>query len=399
MSTVPSAAADLAPRTVAAAVLLSALSIAPFLILPQFVEGVVADLHYDSQEVGFFSAFIGVGSMAGALAAGLWVRRIPWRAGARWALLAMLAANLVALRWHAAIPFFLAQFVAMFAGSALYSLSLTVLSDGRNPDRNFGYSVAAQVAYQIAGLLAGPSLLRIGGLDGLLLVMVAGSVLGQLCVAALPAAGGRGAPSREAGRLWTRPMAYALAGCLLFYFNVGIYWTYIQLIGRAAAIAPQQVANALAIGVGLGLPGALLAAWCGERLGRILPLGLATAVVVLALLLVQGAPDELQLAASAVLYNFGWNFSLAFQYAAVHSIDRSGRGVAISPAFAAAGIAVGPALAALFVREHDFAAVIGISIAAALASLVSFRQSARVWHAGAPQAVAPEPAGRTVRSP
>jgi predicted MFS family arabinose efflux permease len=371
------ASPDLPLRTLAAAVALSALSIAPFLVLPQFVEGVVTDLHYSERQVGFFSAFIGVGSMLSALAAGVWVRRVPWHASARWALLAMLAANLVSLRFHAMAPFLVAQCVAGFAGGALYSLALTILSDGRNPDRNFGFSVATQVGYQILGLLGGPSLLRAFGIDGLLCAMAAGSLLGLACVPALPAADRRGAQAAATARLWTGPMAYALAGCFLFYFNVGIYWTYIQLIGRAAGHDAQQVANALALGVGLGLPGALLAAWLGERGGRLLPLGSAAALVLLAVLLARGAPGLPALAASAVLYNFGWNFSLAYQYAAVHAIDRSGRGVAVSPAFAAAGIAAGPALAAWFVGAADYAAVVWLSGAAALASFASFWLSAR----------------------
>jgi len=303
---------------------------------------------------------------------------IAWRLNAAsLALATLLAANLVSLWDHAPLPFLAAQCIAGFAGGALYSLALTVLSDGPQPDRNFGYSVAAQVSYQVTGLLLGPTLLQALGINGLLLLILAGNVLGLACIAPLPGADPRGLPRSGGARLFTPAMLLALGGCFLFYFNVGVYWTYIELIGRAAGHGAQEVADSLALGVGLGLPGALLAAWWGERRGRVLPLALGALLIVVSAALVLHRPALAQLSASAVLYNLAWNLSLAYQYAAVNALDRSGRAVAVTPAFAAGGIALGPAVAALLLDGRDYAGVLWLCAGAALASFLCFWISAR----------------------
>ena len=72
------------------------------------------------------------------------------------------------------------------------------------------------------------------------------------------------------------------------------------------------------------------------------------------------------------LYNFVWNFSLAFQYAAVNAADQTGRSVAAAPAFHAAGGAMGPGIAALFVSSDSYIAVNILAASAVLLSLLLF---------------------------
>ena len=174
-------------------------------------------------------------------------------------------------------------------------------------------SEGRSVAFQIAGLLAGPGLLLRHGVDGLLLALLALNLLSLAFVPALPRDGGHARARAASGPLLTRAMLAAQGGCFLFYCCIGVYWTYIELIGRAAGHDTQLVASTLAAGVALGLPGALAAAWWGGRPGRLLPLGLGCALVLAAALLVREAPQRWQLLASVVLFNFAWNFSLPYQ--------------------------------------------------------------------------------------
>jgi hypothetical protein len=83
---------------------------------------------------------------------------------------------------------------------------------------------------------------------------------------------------------------------------------------------------------------------------------------------------------SAILYGIAWNVSMTYQYSTVNVVDRSRRGVALAPAFHNAGGAVGPAVAALVVSEHDHTGVLWLVSASVLASLVCFMVALR-WRA------------------
>ena len=50
------------PRAVVATIALSVIGCALFLVLPQFVEAAITDLHYSEREVGFLGSLLMVGS-------------------------------------------------------------------------------------------------------------------------------------------------------------------------------------------------------------------------------------------------------------------------------------------------------------------------------------------------
>jgi predicted MFS family arabinose efflux permease len=360
------------PGVIAVAVVFSFVSMAGFLVLPQLVEGVVTSLHFSERQVGWLSAVTAAGSMVSALAATLWVRRVSWRRAACLTLGGIALANVVAMTWHRPSVFFPAEFFAGICGGSLYSLALTILSDGTRADRSFGYAVATQVAFQVVGLAAGPWVLRTAGLDGLLAIFALLAVLTLALVRTIPR-GGRPVPTTHTRLRRLNPSTlFALAGCFLFFFNVGCYWTYVELIGTASGLTAQSVASALSLGVGVGILGALLASWMGERGGRLQWIAWAAVLSVAAALLLLGKVGLLAFGLSAILYNIAWNLSLSYQYATVNAVDGTGIGVAAAPAFHSAGAAAGPAITAVLIVPGSHAVVIWLVCASVLVSLGCF---------------------------
>lgn len=360
------------PCDITATVVLSVIAVATFLVLPQFVTAAVEDLHFSERQAGLLSAFLMSGTAVAALAAGGWVRRVHWRWAAGIALCGLVVTNLASLRWHGVVPFMALQCAAGFFGGSLYSLCLTMLSDSHHPDRNFGYSVAAQVAFQVIGLLTGPALIRHGGVNALLELFTAMSAIGLLLAVRLPSAQHRAEAAHAFARLLNARIALALLGCFLFFFNVGCYWTYVDLIGAASGLSTSGLANGLAIGVAFGIAGGLLASWLGERRGRLLPIAVSAVVTIVAVLLLKGHVGIDAFVGSAVLYNVAWNLSLTYQYSTVNAVDRSGCAIAVAPAFHSAGAAAGPALAALLVSPRDHTSVIWLVCTSVIASLACF---------------------------
>ncbi|MEM8661633.1 MAG: hypothetical protein AAGF35_12175, partial [Pseudomonadota bacterium] len=172
------------------------------------------------------------------------------------------------------------------------------------------------------------------------------------------------APVRQLGL----PVLLALAAGFFLFFNVGAVWTYVERMGALAQWETQDIGTGLAVGVAFGIPGALLASWFGNRMGRVLPLTIGATGTIVALFVLGTEFTIISFTLAMALYNFVWNFSLAFQYAAVNAVDDSGRAVAAAPAFHGVGAAVGPATVALFVTETDLQVV---NIMAAIATVLS----------------------------
>lgn len=366
------------PSTIAAGVTLSVVAIATFLLLPPFIEAAVTDLGYTEGQVGVLSASIMGGSTVASLAASLWVRRSSWRRAAVLALLGLLIANVTSMFWHRLAPFLALQSFGGFCGGSLYSLSLTVLSDGARPNRGFAYAVGAQTLYQVFGLIAGPFLLRHGGMNTILGLFSLLCVAGALMVAFLPRHGRIAKTQAARAALLSVPVAFALAGCFLFYVNVNAYWTYIERIGTTAGLDLGAVSNSLALGTVASMGGVVLATWLGERWGLIGPIAASALAIVAAMALLTGTLHLMPYVLSSVIYGNAWNLSMTYQYSTVNAVDASRRGVALAPAFHNAGGAAGPAIAALFVREHDHGSVIWLVSLSVLASLGCFSIAKRL---------------------
>jgi predicted MFS family arabinose efflux permease len=355
-------------------------SIATFLLLPQFIEAAVADLRYTEGQVGIVSALLMGGSTIASLGATLWVRRASWRTAAALALLGLLVANLASMRCHGLVLFCVLQSFVGFCSGSLYSLALTVLSDCRHPDRGFAYAIGAQTMYQVFGLVAGPFLIHHGGMNTILGLFSVLCIVGALLLAFLPRHGRITAIEVPPGAgLLSAPVLFALAGCFLFYVNINAYWTYIERIGTTAGLDLGAVSNSLACGAVASMGGVFLAAWLGDRRGLLLPIGASAVAIVLSMVLLTGTLHLTAYVLSAVIYGNAWNLSMTYQYSTVNAVDGSRRGVALAPAFHNAGGTAGPAIAALFVSEHEHGSVLWLVSISTCASLGCFMMAKRLY--------------------
>jgi MFS family permease len=384
---IPGAAED--RQAMIAGVLLSAVGLATFLLMPTFVEAVATDLKYTEQQVGIVSAAVSLGNTVASLLAPTWIRRFSWRLATLLTVSGLLVGNVGAMFLHAVGPFTMLQGLIGLCGGALYSLSLTILSDCRHPDRYFAYAIGAQSLYEVAGIYAGPWMMHHGGAGAILALFAALAFVGLLLVRWVPQHGHAHPAARRAiprGQgLLSAPVILALVGCFLFYSNVGALWTYVERIGTAAGNSLDAVSDGLAFATAASLGGVFIAAWLGGRRGYLMPIAVSAIATVISVIMLAGRPGVTMFVVANCLYGIAWNLSMAYQYSAVNIVDGSRRGVALAPAFHGAGGAAGPSLASLFVTETDHAGVlwlVGITVMASLGFfVVAFRLHARVRQA------------------
>ncbi|HEY6925645.1 MAG TPA: MFS transporter, partial [Steroidobacteraceae bacterium] len=314
-----------------------------------------------------------VSGMLSNLLSKYWVRRFSWPSVARVLLIGLILTDVL---WfvceRAWIPLLAVQGLMGFLSGSLYSLTLAVIGDGRHADRMFGIIMAAQVAFQVAGLLAGPVILAHGAIDtliGMFLVLNAASLL---LTRLLPARGRSVVTSVPFISLMRLPIMLGMSGCIFFMLNVGAYWTYVELIGRHAGLSEVEVANGLVIGVSVGLLGGLAASWSAKRFNRNGLLAVGALLILGAVWLLLSPLSVAEFAISCAIYNFAWNFSLALNYSAINAIDSTGHVLPLTPAFHSAGAAAGPGIAALLVGPYGYDCVIWLAAGGAVLSVACF---------------------------
>lgn len=352
-------------------------------ILPLLTAGAADKLGFSARQAGVMSSVLTAASGISALLAGTWVRSLRWSRGAAIALGGMCAACLAAMLAHGYWPFVLLQGLAAFFGSAAFSLGMTILSDGRESARGFGVAIAAQGAYQIAALWAGPALLRLSGLDGVLALLAIPAGVGIALAPLLPATG-RPVRTHGAAKGLVKPATLiAFVGFTAFFIGAGAYWTYLELMGQAQGMTGREVANWAAIAVAAGIPGGVLASVQGGRLGNLRPLVFSAVLILIAAALLTGSRGATAFGIAGAIYYFAWCYGVAYQYALVNAVDPTGRAVAITGGCAFFGSAGGAALAAIFVTPHDYHPVVwivavGVCISTALFSICSLLAKSRV---------------------
>jgi len=356
----------------AAALVLIVVGASTFNILPLLVQGAVHTLNFSDQQIGVMSFAISIGSGVSALFAGLWVRSVPWPRAAVCALGGILAANSLALLVHQYWAFVFLQGIAGFCSGSVLCLGMTILSDRAESTRSFGIANAMQVVYQVAALLAGPTLLRWAGLNGILAMLAALSGVALLAASFLPARGRTVTSARASTGLLKPATLITFIGVGAYFVNAGAYWTYIGLIGQAGGLTSRVVANGIAMGVSAGVLGGILAWAVGDRWGRLWPLGISAFLTVAAALLLKGSFSVGTFVLSGLLYFFAWNYSVAYQLALINAVDATGRGVAVSGVLGYLGVAGGAALAALFVTPGSYHAVIWIMVVTVCLSTALF---------------------------
>lgn len=329
-------------------------------ILPLLTAGAADKLGFSASQAGAMSSVLTAASGISALLAGVWVRSLRWSLGAAISLGGMAAACLCAMLPHGYWPFVLLQGVAAFFASAAFSLGMTVLSDGRESARGFGVAISTQAAYQIAALWAGPALLRLSGLDGVLALLAVPAGLAVALAAFLPAAGRAVKTDGGAKGLMEPATLAAFVGFTAFFVGAGAYWTYLELMGEAQGMTARQVADWAAVAVAAGIPGGVLAWLQGGRFGNLRPLVFSAVLILIAAALLTGSHGATAFGVAGALYYFAWCYGVAYQYALVNAVDPTGRAVAVTGGCAFFGSAGGAALAAFFVSPRDYDVVVWI---------------------------------------
>jgi len=366
---------------VAAAALLTSICLLPMMLIPYIVGAAARDFAVEPRELGLVAGGIIGGVIAVMASSVLWVRKFNWRVLVVVGACVTVAGYLLAghVRGFGALAILL--FIASCGSGLVYAPAICALSDTANPDRSFGYSFFLQILVSgLTGFIA-TELVQRWGLSGLLDLIATFFALALVLVLFLPARGiksGTGDAIRYRAGL---PVWAGLTGMLLLNAGPMAVWTFFERIGNAAGFSEQSVGNAIATGLLMGAPGALLSSVAGRRYGRILPLAVSSAAMVATFAVAVITRNLVVYLLCGLVFQFLWNFGLAFQYGAMSAADVSGRLIVLAPTFQGVGAVAGPAVAGMMVRGNDYTPVAGVGGLCAIGGLILI-----LWLCNAPVA-------------
>ncbi len=356
--------------TIAALVLLSAISPAILLIAPAVVGALVTGSGLTPQAAGLVIS-AELGAMALVTFSTLWWMRFwNWRTAVRSCLVVMIVGNLASSQSvdsGTMLAFW--RFVSGLGSGSVIILCMVTIGQTRQRERNYGWWVVGQLVLGAVGLKVLPGILPQYGLESVYLFLAAASAAMLPLVRLLPEAG-TDAPARGNRRAYWLVSVAGLAAVVLFYISLGGVWAYVERIADQAGMAPQSIGDALTIATLFGIAGSLAATWMGGRWGCLAPLVLGYAMLGGSIVLLQSPLSEGTYLFATSVFKFAWTFALPFLLASIAAHDTSGRLVVLANFMIGAGLSIGPAAAgATLAAAPDYSGVLTLGIVGSLVSL------------------------------
>lgn len=362
------------PITIAAAVALSCIGV--FGLIPQpLIVGALQDvLGFSSQQAGLISAAEVFGAALASVFAAFWIKRVNWRVAALFAIAVVVAGNLLSsFQTSYGALLALRGAVGFLGEGTAFVIAISVISNTQETDRNFAFSIAAQVAFGVVAFASLPFAVASYGLAGIFLPLAGVAILIAPLLRWLPAHSSRQATGdASSSSVSLAPAIIALGILLIWCIGLGGIYAFEERIGVAGGLEATTVGSALAVAVAIGFLGALAASWIADRWGRIPPVSVALLAQVGAIALLQGDLSWTQFAITASVFHFFWNFTGPYLMGMVATSDPTGRIAVLMPAAQTGGFAVGTALAGNLMTGGSITAANAVAIGGCLIALVIF---------------------------
>lgn len=360
------------PLAIASFVLLGTIGVLSFIVQPALVQGFVTQLHLtEAQAVDLAGIEMSAVALMTVILAFVG-NRFDWRMLTIGCLLVAGAGNLASAVTAGGSGFGAARFLAGLGEGGVISLSFSFVGLTRRTDRNLAYYLVLLLAYGALGIWQAPMLFATIGLKGIFLIFMAATLLSIGCAPFLPRSSndadrheGQVAP-RSSGLL----MVSALTGVLVYNLAQGIAWANLFLIGIAAGLGEQKVADALFISQVVAVGGALAAIVLAERIGRmsVFAAGILGGVACIGMLI--GKPGATVFLIGVCGFNFLWNMVQPFILGAVNEMDGKGLMMRAAIAVQMVGLGGGPILSGRLIGSGDFTLVEAVCIGCFLLSFV-----------------------------
>jgi predicted MFS family arabinose efflux permease len=345
-----------------------------FYMMPPYLAFLGGRLSLDAGQLGTLAAIESLAIAITSLLGPFWIGRIDRRICIVVGLVACVAGNIATGFAGSFDMLLVARFLVGLLGEGLiYTTSFAILGAVRNIDRAFAIALTAAVVYGaavtvVSGMLEHvfPAIGPISALVGIALVVF--PFLGWLTPSEKAQPDAVAAPVGAPGG-WNWVGILGLLAQAVWFGAPGAFWTFVEQVATDKGVPGGTAEMAVSFGELTGLLGCVVAALLGNRLGRLKPIVVATAGMIMPAIVYQSSDGAVALAAFlAIFYGF-WNYGTVYQMSFVTELDASGRTAVAMPAAQVFGLSFGPYVAGRLILDHGDGAVTASTIVFALTGL------------------------------
>ena len=352
-------------------------------IMAAIVDGLITGLGFSNAQAGMVGSANIYGASVGALCAVFVVRRVEWRPALVVLFGLLMAIDLASTVIRDPSVLIAVRAVHGFIGGLSVGIAYSVMARLNSPDRAFGVLLVLQFGLGGLGVMYLPLLVPLYGAQILFFVLATLTAIALLSMLAIPK---RLCKNRSRAELEAIPASYRkltviLSLLALFLFQAGnmALAAFIIRLGEHAHLARDFIGQALGWATWIGTAGAGLVIFMGTRFGRLRPL-------IAAFLLTFAGTAGFFWSESQPIFmiaNVGtaitWSFVVPYLFGMISRLDPSGRLAALGGFVSKCGLASGPLVAGLLLREDNFDLLIWAAlIALALSSMAAFAAARQV---------------------
>jgi len=345
---------------VTAAILVSCAGIFMVFGMPFFVGGLISELGFTQAQANLISSAEIAGMALSSLLGAAWIGRFNWRHVALFALFAVLAGNLLSFYVENFQVLVATRFITGLVGhGTAFALGVAAIGNTSQPDRNFGFTIASQVAMGALTALIVPKTIAIYGIAGMCAPAAILAVVAMAFIPRLATSGHAQTPDSNQSKR-TGILILPLLGLLvmiIWQMGVGPFFNNLVPYGISIELDPSDIGTALFLSTGLSIIGPLTASALANKINRNVPVCIALTVQLLIILSFQGDITWIGFTVRAILFQTAWNFTGPFLMGMIANLDESGRYSVLIPASQLGGIALGHAVIASLVQGSNLVLV------------------------------------------
>jgi len=375
-----------APLSIVAAIIVSVVGVFGLMTQPMVV-GVYADLlGFDLQQGSLIIIAEVAGGALASILAMFWIAKVNWRYTILFALVCVAVGNMLTVTQSDAQVITAIRFaVGILGQGTAFAIGISIIGNTSDPDRNFGFVIAAQVGFGVLALATlRPLVDQFGSIGGMYIPLAVLSVVALLFLKFVPEGP---AQQEQHGDGQSGSLALPITGLvamLIWCCGLGAIWTFIERIGVEGGLESALALRSLSVSSAVAITGALAAAALASKgVGRFLPVTIALLGQMAVAWFIRGEMNWVDLAIKASIFQVFWNMTGPFLMGAIASSDTRGKVAVLIPAAQTSGFFIGPAIAGQFMAEAGLSAAnLTAIVCCGIALAIFIPLSARLKAAG-----------------